>query len=399
MKVIIEKSRATGEVLAPPSKSMAHRALICAALSQESEITNLAFSDDITATLECLKALGARVDIQGDRVKIGGLDIFNAESTELFCNESGSTIRFLLPLCLLSGNEMKLTGKGRLMERPMDIYCEICTDKVLTFTQKNGVITVKGRLEGGNYTLSGEVSSQFISGLLFALPLLENDSKLEITGNFESASYVDLTVKALKDFGANVKREKNLIFIKGGWKPLSREYRVEGDMSNAAFLDALNMLGGDVKVSGTEKDTLQGDRVYKEMFDGLKNGVKEFDLSDCPDLAPVMLAMAAVYGGGVFTGTKRLRIKESDRGLAMKTELKKFGIDAVINENSIEIKKGEIARPTEPLDGHNDHRIVMSLALLCSLTGGEIEGAEAVKKSFPDFFSKLSSLNVRLKIQ
>ena len=195
MNVIIEKSRATGEALAPPSKSMAHRALICAALSQESEITNLAFSDDITATLDCLKALGARVDIQGDRVKIGGLDIFNAESTELFCNESGSTIRFLLPLCLLSGNEMKLTGKGRLMERPMDIYREICTDKGIDFTQKNGVITVCGRLTSGNYTLSGEVSSQFISGLLFALPMLENDSKIEITGNFESASYVDLTVK------------------------------------------------------------------------------------------------------------------------------------------------------------------------------------------------------------
>lgn len=398
MKVVIERSKAIGRVTAPPSKSMAHRALICAALSDKSEVTNVAFSEDITATLNCLKALGAKAEVKGDRVTIGGLDPFNAESAELFCNESGSTIRFLLPLCLLSDKEMKLTGKGRLMERPMDIYREICADKGMDFTQENGVITVKGRLESGNYRLSGETSSQFISGLLFALPMLCGDSKIEVLGKFESASYVDLTIKALKDFGADVKRENNVIYIKGGWKPVSKEYEVEGDMSNAAFLDAFNLLNGEVEVTGTQKDTVQGDRVYLDMFKGLKNGVKEFDLSDCPDLAPVMFAMAAVYGGALFTGTKRLRIKESDRGLAMKTELKKFDIDVIINENSIEIKKGEIVRPAETLYGHNDHRIVMSLALLCTLTGGEIEGAEAVNKSFPDFFSKLSSLNVRLDL-
>lgn len=398
MKAVIEISKAMGTVSAPPSKSIAHRALICAALSEKGKVNHVDYSEDITATLNCLEALGADVEREKDFVKIGGLDPFNAESTTLFCNESGSTIRFMLPLCLLSGKEMKLTGKERLMARPMNVYRELFADKDIYFTEENGVITVKGRLEAGEYTLQGNVSSQFISGLLFALPLLEKDSKITVTGKFESISYVDITADVLNFFGAEIKREENLIFIKGGWIPSMKEYYVEGDMSNAAFLDAFNSIGGEVEISNLNENSLQGDRAYKNIFAGLKKGIKTFDLSDCPDLAPVAFAMAAVCGGAVFTGTKRLRIKESDRGLAMKTELKKFGIETVINENSIEILKGELKKPAEVLNGHNDHRIVMALTLLCTLTGGEIEGAEAVNKSFPDFFDRISGLNVRLEL-
>ena len=172
------------------------------------------------------------------------------------------------------------------------------------------------------------------------------------------------------------------------------EYTVEGDYSNAAFLDAFNLLGGEVQVIGLSETSVQGDKVYKEMFEQLSGGTKEFDLSDCPDLAPIMFALSAVKGGARFTGTARLKIKESDRAEAMKQELKKFGIDLKIKENEVIVEKGAINPPTEILCGHNDHRIVMALSLLCSMVGGTIAGAEAVNKSFPDFFDKIKALKV-----
>ncbi len=398
MKVKILKSKAEGRAVAPPSKSMAHRNLICGALSQNSRVSNLAYSKDIEATLSCLEILGASVNKDGSVVTLGALNPFDIkEETEIFCNESGSTLRFMIPLCLLCGKKITLKGSERLFERPLTVYEEICKQDEIEFSKQKDSITVCGRLKGGEYKVSGEISSQFISGMLFALPLLEKDSSLEVLGKFESEPYVDLTLKALKDFGIEIKRQKNTFYITGNQRYQSSEVSVEGDLSNAAFLDALNLLGGKVEVLGIDENTLQGDRVYIEMFKDLKNGKREFDLANCPDLAPVMFAVSSIFGKVTFTGTKRLKIKESDRAEAMAEELSKFSVKTEVYENSVVINGGNLTAPSKILCGHNDHRIVMSLSLLLTLFGGEISGAEAVSKSFPDFFEVLSDLKIGIE--
>lgn len=398
MTVKILPSLAFGAVSAPPSKSMAHRALICGALSQGSAIANLAASEDITATLSCLQALGATVTNTEHGVHIGGADLFSVpEGTVLDCNESGSTLRFLLPLCLLSGQKITLTGTERLLSRPLSIYEDICKEQGIFFLKDTTGVTVQGKLKSGTYQVPGNISSQFITGLLYALPLLEGSSRLEVTGDFESASYIDLTLSALAHFGISITRQEKTFHIPGSQRYQYASYTVEGDLSNAAFLEGFNLLGGNVCVEGILENSLQGDRVYMQMFRELSQGKKEFDLSDCPDLAPVMFALSAFCGGAVFTGTRRLKLKESDRAEAMAAELKKLGIESEIHENSVEIFPGTLCAPDEPVQSHNDHRIVMAMSLLLSKTGGCIQGAQAVNKSYPDFFGVIKNLGIGIK--
>lgn len=393
MTVTVKKSVISGVTNAPPSKSDAHRSLISAALSKESKVFNIAESEDIKATLNCLKDLGTNIEKNNDAIIIGGFNPFNIpENTVIDCFESGSTLRFLLPLCMLSGKSVTLKGSPRLMERPQDIYEDICKKQGIMFNRTSESITVCGKLKGGEYNVRGDISSQFITGLLFTLPLIFEDSKIVIEGRLESKPYIDMTLNTLRRFGIEIKEEAYGYFIKGNQKYENKNVTVEGDYSNAAFLDAFNLLGGSVKVLGLDEKSLQGDRVYLRMYEDLKNGVKSFDLSDCPDLAPIMFALSAALGGACFKGTKRLKIKESDRADAMKRELSKFGIELTVEENSVTVEKGKLYAPKEALWGHNDHRIVMSLAVLCSVTGGEIKGAEAVSKSFPDFFEKIGTL-------
>ena len=395
MYIKIMPSKACGEITAPPSKSMAHRALIFGALSEKSVIKNLAFSKDIEATVNCLKALGARVDINGSTVTIGELDIKNIpENAVLDCIESGSTLRFFLPICMASGKSVTLKGAKRLFERPLSIYEEIAKEQGISFIKNQDSVTVCGNLKSGEYFVRGDISSQFITGLLIALPLLKGNSTITVIGKFESASYIDLTLKAMSDFGINITKKDNVFEICGSQNSKNTNYFVEGDCSNAAFLDAFNYIGGNVSVLGLDKNTLQGDRVYKDIFNGLKNGLCEFDLSDCPDLAPICFSLAAVLGGAVFTGTARLNIKECDRSLAMQTELKKFGINVLVEENRVIIEKGILKTPNEILCGYNDHRIVMALSVLCSLVGGTVSGANAVSKSYPSFFEEISRLGL-----
>ena len=394
MIVTIKKSNAKGTVAAPPSKSMAHRAFICGALSGGSEIYNIEYSNDILATLDCLTALGAKIEIQGSKIKCGGLNPFNAKEATLDCRESGSTLRFMIPLAFLSGAKITLTGSERLFARNLTIYEDIAKQNNIAFEKNDSSLTVCGTLKSGNYKIAGNISSQFISGMLFALPLLDGDSTLEITGEYESEPYVDLTIKSLSDFGVKIEKCGRTYKIKGNQKYEAKKITVEGDYSNAAFLDGFNLLGGDVLVTGLNESSLQGDKIYKKMYEGLKNGEKQFDLSNCPDLAPVMFALSAVYGGAHFTGTKRLKIKESDRAVAMQTELKKFGIKVDVNDNDVTVHGGELKAPSETLCGHNDHRIVMALSLLCTLTGGSINDAQSVAKSYPDYFEKIKSLGI-----
>ena len=392
-------SRAVGTVAAPPSKSMAHRNLICGAFSAESVVRGVDMSKDIEATLGCLKALGARAEISGDVVKIGGFKAENIkEGAELFANESGSTLRFLIPVCLLSGNEVTITGAPRLFERPLDIYEDICRRRGLKFVKEGNKLTLRGPLRGGEFFVPGDVSSQFISGLLFALPMAGEDSIIHITGKFESASYIDLTLASLRDFGVEIERLNECTFkIRGNSEFRSMDVTVEGDWSNAAFFEALNRLGSDVKIEGLRQDSLQGDRVYSELFDKIENKDFPIDISDCPDLAPILFTVAAAKGEGRFVGTRRLKIKESDRAEVMRLELSKFGAEVEVFENEVVVKCDSLKAPTEPLCGHNDHRIVMSMAILSTACGGVIEGCEAVSKSFPDFFERLESLGVEVK--
>ncbi len=397
MTVTIEKSKAIGCVTAPPSKSMAHRALICAALSEGSKIENIEYSNDIEATLDCLAALGANVQKNGSTVLIGGLNPFNIKSTTLNCRESGSTLRFLIPLCMLSDAKIMFTGSNRLFERNLEIYEKIAEQNNILFEKGKNSLCICGKLKAGNYKTAGNISSQFISGLLFALPLQKADSSIEIIGDFESEPYVDLSIGALDDFGIKIEKCGRTYKISGGQSYKPNNKTVEGDYSNAAFLDGFNLLGGKVEVLGLDDNSLQGDKVYLEMYRQLKVGLKRFDLSSCPDLAPVMFALASTLGYAEFTGTKRLKIKESDRAAAMAAELAKFDIRVDVCENSVMVHGGTIKAPSQILDGHNDHRIVMALSLLCSVVGGTIVGADAVAKSYPDYFNKIKALGIVVK--
>ncbi len=400
MIVKVTPSTAFGRVKAPPSKSMAHRLLICGALSKESVISGVAFSDDIKANLTCLKSLGANIKIENDTVTIGGIDINKAPASQkLFCNESGSTLRFLIPICLAFGGYFNLSGSERLFGRSLTVYEEICRSQGISFTKGKNDLALCGKLNAGKYTVRGDISSQFISGLMFALPLLPQDSVIEITNGIESGSYLNLTIKALADFGVRITRyDEKTFYIKGGQTYKNRNLKVEGDYSNAAFFEAFNLIGGNVAISNLSKTSAQGDRVYKQMMSDIENGCPTLDICDCPDLAPVLITVAALKNGARFKGTHRLKIKESDRGVAMAEELLKFGCKIEVKDNEIIIPKAELYTPTLPLSGHNDHRIVMSLAVLASIYGGEIYGAEAVSKSFPDYFEKLNSIGIKIEV-
>ncbi|MBQ4630102.1 MAG: 3-phosphoshikimate 1-carboxyvinyltransferase [Clostridia bacterium] len=399
MKIKIEKSKAMGIVKAPPSKSMAHRMLICSGLAQgTSVVRGIAPSEDVLATLDCLEALGAKYSVDGDTVTMTGTDATLPNSNELFCRESGSTLRFFIPICLMSGSSHVLHGSETLLKRPMSVYEDICKEQGIEFENDGKTIKVGGMLKPGNYRVKGNISSQFISGLIFALPLLDGDSTISIAPPIESCSYINLTIDALSQFGVEAKwTDERTIFIKGNQSYKPGEVSVEGDYSNAAFFDSLNALGGEVTVEGLSENSLQGDRVYSKYFEMLKRGTPTIHISDCPDLGPVLFALAACKNGGVFTGTARLKIKESDRAASMAQELEKFGVSVKVNDDSVVVYPADFHEPNEVLNGHNDHRIVMSLACMLTLTGGEINGAEAVSKSMPNFFETLKQIGIKVK--
>lgn len=400
MKIRINEGKAKGIVKAPPSKSMAHRLLICAGLSKGTCIVHgIVRSKDVEATMDCLRAVGVKLEEAEGSVRVTGADIKNASAGKILdCGESGSTLRFFVPLCLISGANAVLRGSKRLMERPLGIYKTMCEDRGLLFSQDETSLMVKGPLKSGNFKLAGNISSQFISGLLFALPLLDGDSVVTITPPIESRSYINMTISALALFGVEASwQDEKTIYIKGNQEYKCSEAWVEGDYSNAAFFEALNVFGGDVKIDNLPENSIQGDRVYGKMFDQLKKGTPALDISDCPDLAPILFAVAAAKNGGVFSGTRRLKIKESSRAEVMTEELAKFGVSSSVYDDEVIIYPIEFKKPSGELDGHNDHRIVMAEAILLTLTGGVIDGAEAVTKSFPDFFEKLKSLGIEVK--
>lgn len=392
MTVTIRPGTARGSVAAPPSKSVAHRLLLCAGLAAgKSVIRGVAPSEDVLATTDCLRALGAHCEPDGDAAAVDGTKLLTRTET-LCCRESGSTLRFFAPLCLLDGRERTLTGSARLFERPLGVYEDICRARGLLFEKNDRSLRLAGRLTPGEYELPGDVSSQFVSGLLFALPRLAGESVIRLRPPVESRAYIDMTTDALRAFGADTRwRDETTIVVPGNQRLFPRDLTVEGDWSNAAFFLAL---GADV--TGLRAESLQGDRVCAAHLAALRAGAAAIDLSGCPDLGPVLFAFAAAHHGGTFTGTRRLRIKESDRVETMRQELAKFGVSVTAEDDCVTVGCG-VQTPTQPLCGHNDHRVVMALAVLCTMTGGTIEGADAVRKSFPDFFAKLKELSIEVE--
>ena len=399
MKVKILPSKTSGEVSAPPSKSFAHRYLIGSVLSRgKCVIKNIADSDDISATLSCIEQLGGSVTKDGNIVTVIPTNEKQIENAVFDCKESGSTLRFFIPVVLATGaKNCTFLGSERLLARGIKEYEKLFENSDVKIKSDKKSIEVNGTLSAGNYEISGEVSSQYTTGMLFALSVLDGKSTLKITGNAESRAYVDMTIKVLKDFGADIAEpEKNFFEINGKGRLSPGEFTVEGDWSNAAFLIALSRLVGTISVSGLNENSVQGDRFCTAAFDALDGENAEIDLKDCPDLAPILFSYAAYKNGGKFINTRRLRVKESDRANVMAEELKKFGANVKVYENSVEIEKTQLKPPIVPLCGHNDHRIVMALSVLAAVFGAEIDGAEAVNKSYPDFFRVIKKAGVNV---
>lgn len=399
MKVFISPSRAVGKCTVPPSKSMAHRALICAALSKESCVSNIGYSQDITVTLDCLEKMGAKIrkDV-GKNVIIGSLDPKSIpDGTSIYCHESGSTLRFLIPICMLGHGRVTISGTERLMQRPLSVYEDFAHFHGIDFFYSFGKLIVGSGLTAGDYKIPGNVSSQFVTGLLFALSCINEKSTLTVTDKFESSSYINLTLSVLRDFGKDIKCDGRTYTVMPNTHIKSTSYTVEGDWSGSAFLDAFNLIGGDVKLDGLREDSLQGDSVYRKFYYRLNHGFDTYDLSNCPDLAPILFVLASMLNGGEFTGTARLKIKESDRAEAMREELEKIGADIHVEYDRVIIKKAPLHAPTSAISSHNDHRIAMAMSVALSLLSGEIDGAEAVEKSFPNYWETLEQLQIGLK--
>lgn len=415
-----------GEVNIPSSKSMGHREIICAGLAQGvSIVDNISMSKDIEATCRCLKALGVRIEQVPSRyegrtaLKITGSGELKACSSSVDCGESGSTLRFFIPLMALLGSEMKLIGHGKLVSRPLQAYYDIFDEQKLYYTTENGQLplTVNGRLRPGKYTLPGDVSSQFVSGLLFALPLLEGDSELVITSPLESSSYVDLTLSCLKKYGILIENHQHQVYkIKGGQKYLAQNSIVEGDWSQAAFWLAGGCLGGKLTLKGMDLDSLQGDKAVLDIMQKmncrlqtaaeLKAEASEpqavvIDASNCPDIIPVLTVLAAVSTGTTkIINAARLRIKECDRLAAMTQELNKIGADITELEDGLIINGRSWLKGDAQVDAWNDHRVAMSLAIAAVKCKAPIilTGAESVQKSYPDFWQDYQQLGGKTEV-
>ena len=408
----------SGVLAAPPSKSMAHRAVLCAALADgESRLTGLAHSQDIDATLAAAAALGAQVEAGESWARIAGAAPLQAPAAPVDCCESGSTLRFLIPLAALTGRPVAFTGRERLMQRPQSVYQELFASQGLRFEQEGDTLTVAGPLRPGCFSLAGDVSSQFISGLLFALPLLDGDSRLRLKPPVESRSYIEMTRASQSRFGvSSAWLDEYTLAVPGGQAYRPRDMAIEGDWSQVAFPAALGVLAGDVTVTGLEPGTLQGDAVILDILrrcggraEAVPGGVRfqksalhgtKIDLADCPDLGPILMALGLLCEGEtVIANAGRLRLKESDRIAAMEQELRKLGGQIESDGGTVTIRRSALHAPAGPLWGHNDHRVVMSLTVLAAAAGlpVQIDGAEAVAKSWPGFFAAVRQLGVEVQ--
>ena len=403
MNITIQPTLLHGNITPPSSKSQAHRAVIAAALAGgESTLRGLVQSQDIAATLSCVQALGARVRQEGNELHIvgrgGGFD--DRKGLHLNCGESGSTLRFLIPVALAVAGGGSFAGSRRLMERPLQPYFDIFKEKDIYYAQADGKAGLEGTLTPGEYRLPGNVSSQFITGLLYALPLLEGDSEILLTTPLESEGYVDMTLQVLEQFGIRVTRRQDRFAVPGGQSYQSRDMDIEADWSQAAFWYAARALGSDVSVDGLNKASAQGDRVIAGQFEQLTvPGDVELDVSQCPDLVPALAAMAAVRQGTTYiTNAARLRIKESDRLAAVTDVLNGLGADVTERPDGLVIVGRNSLAGGAAVDSHNDHRIAMMAAVAAARCERPVvvTGAQCVSKSYPNFWEDYEKLGGRI---
>ncbi len=410
MKAVIAPHPLSGTVTAPPSKSAGHRSLICAALSDRPvTVHNCGESDDMTATINTLRALGADITRNGLEVYVNPCKK-NNRNVEIDCNESGSTARFMIPVaCALGAENITFTGHGRLPERPFDTIVEVLRQNGITCSDSKLPMTVSGQLKSGEFSLPGNISSQYISGLLLALSIVEGDSKITLTSELLSRDYVMMTVNELRFFGAEITVGDDFFKIKGRKTLTACDRTVEGDWSQAAFHLSAGAIGGDITVKGLDQNTLQGDSAMVDLLrqfgatihienDSVQvksaplHGIT-IDASQIPDLVPILAVTAAFADGTTtITNAERLRIKESDRLLETAVRLRAFGIDVTETQDGLIIKGGK--PQGADITSANDHRIVMAFSVMAaySSNASTIDGCQAINKSYPLFFNDFSSL-------
>lgn len=396
MNVSIRKKTLNGRVNAPPSKSYSHRYLISSMLSKnESKIINIYFSDDILATLACINAFGRKY-LRSDTSVLFENETFINQTPIFECHESGSTLRFMIPISLTKYDHVIFKGTTRLISRGISVYEKVFEKQNIKIIKNSDSIEIVGKLRPGIFNVDGSLSSQYITGLLFSLPLLNGDSVINIIPPIYSKPYIDLTLDILNKYSIEFQVKNNQIFIKGNQEYIAKNFEVESDYSNAAFLDSFNYFGSNIQIDGLNPNSLQGDKVYQEFFKQLYDGKPTIDVSNAIDLGPILFTFASLKNGATFINTDRLRNKESDRVMAMKEELEKVGAKIDVLENRVIVHKVEIHKPKTPFNSHNDHRICMALSLLSTRFDIIIQNADAVKKSYPSYFKDLESLGAKI---
>lgn len=394
----------SGSINIPASKSFCHRAIIAASLAEGiSEIKKISLSDDIQSTLLAMKALGSHIEqrkniyfIQKEKPEK------KAKNLKIDCSESASTLRFLIPISMLQEREVSFYGKHNLPKRPLSPYFPIFEKSKIFFStesaDKNLCISLKGQLVAGNYTLPGNVSSQFISGLLFALPLLEGDSSLTILSDLESKSYVDMTLDILYHFGIEIQEKGNTFIIPGNQHYIPQELSMEGDYSQAAFFLVANSLGSKIQIEGLSKNSKQGDKVILEFLNALEHKTKEevlvLDGSQCPDIIPVLSLRAALTPGKTrIIKIERLRVKECDRLHATAEVLHRLGAKVKEGKDFLELE-GVSKLQGNSVSSYGDHRMAMMIAIASTCCDGAIflDNADCVSKSYPNFWKDFTSL-------
>ena len=404
-KKIIKANRLTGEVTPPPSKSILHRYIIASSLAKGiSKIENISYSDDIIATIEAMEKLGAKIEKKDNYLLIDGSKTFDkkylSNNAEIDCNESGSTLRFLFPLSIVKKNKISFKGKGKLFKRPLNPYFENFDKYKIKYSYINeNEILLDGELKSGEYEIDGNISSQFITGLLFSLPLSNENSKIIIRGKLESSSYIDITVDCLNKFGIKIINNSYQEFIiEGNQTYKSGDYEVEADYSQVAFFLVANSIGSNIKINGLNTNSLQGDKKIIDFISQIDNWNKKekliLDGSETPDIIPILSLKACISKKEIeIVNIARLRIKESDRLRAIVKELSKLGFDLLEKEDSILINSRKDFNKINNnslvyLLSHSDHRIAMMIAIASTCYNGEIilDNLDCVKKSYPNFW-------------
>ncbi len=408
MNVTITPGKLSGTVIPPASKSQGHRLLLAAALARgESVIAGLSLSNDIEATLNCIRTLGAQAEQQADGLHVVGCAGRVDREKPLFfdCGESGSTLRFLIPISLAVAGGGSFVGHGRLMDRPLKPYFDIFEKRDIYYAREEGSARagLEGELTPGEYELPGDVSSQFVTGLLYALPLLDGDSRIVITTPLESRTYVDMTLDALTQFGIVAHWEdEQILCVPGNQRYCPAHVSVEGDWSQAAFWLAAGTLGSRVGVLDMDSQSCQGDKIVAAHCEKLaQDGDVVLDVSQCPDLVPALAAVAAVREGTTsIVNAARLRIKESDRLSAVAQVLNAMGAQVEELPDGLLITGQDSLAGGVAVDSHNDHRIAMMTAVAATRCRQPVTvlGAECVNKSYPSFwedYEKLGGIIVR----